>query len=95
VVGTAAAVALAASVDVVLVTPAVLATAEPTLAEARRRGAVVVLLTEPGQDVAAPSWCSQVRLPGSCIDAASWRAAVLPLAVRWGRTTGWPWREHA
>jgi glycosyltransferase involved in cell wall biosynthesis len=94
VVGSAAAVALAASVDVVLVPAPILPIAHPTLADARRRGALVAVLREPGQNGEAPAWCEDVRLHGPLADPASWQSTVLPLAAKWGRTTGWPWRGH-
>lgn len=86
--------ALAPSVDVVLVAAEHLIEVLAPLADARRRGAVVVVLHRGAVDPTAPDWTEVVVVGGSLADAGTWQRDVLPLAARWGRTTGWPWRDR-
>jgi glycosyltransferase involved in cell wall biosynthesis len=85
-------VSLAGSVDVVLAAAADIGSLEAPLALARRRGARVVALHVAGSEQQTPSWCEDVTLDGSIDDAAAWRPA--DWSARWGRTTGWPWRDE-
>lgn len=87
-------VGLAASADVALVAANDLADLESSLGDARRRGAVVVVLHPPGSSVRAPAWAEAVQLDGPMTSPESWRGALLSRAASWGRTTGWPWREQ-
>lgn len=85
-------VAVAALVDVVLIPLAQMTRVEPSLSDARRRGAVVVALLGPDDPDEAPAWCEVLRLPGA-LTAEIWTSHVAPRSVSWGRTTGWPWRD--
>lgn len=87
--------ALAAAVDVVLIGAGDLADVRPAAADARRRGAAVLVLVAAGSAAATPDWAQAVHLTGAASEPATWVAEVLPAARHWGRTTGWPWRDGA
>ena len=84
---------LAQSVDVVVVANGVLA-AEllPLLHRARRHGAVVLEVVEPGGSATLP-FAAPSRLTGPAECASSWVTALSAAALH-GRTTGWPWRSE-
>jgi glycosyltransferase involved in cell wall biosynthesis len=92
VLGRLAAVALAPSVDVVLLDAADVGTLEPALAHARRRGARVTALHARHAALATPAWVEDLVLGGDTLDPSAWQSAVRPRASGWGRSTGWPWR---
>ncbi len=87
--------ALAAAADVVLVVSSDLLLLQDAMSEARRRGAVIAVLTGVEAASDPPDWCTAVPLDGEISDAAAWQAGPLTFAADWGRTTGWPWRGRS
>ncbi|GAC1441629.1 MAG: hypothetical protein NVS3B26_11530 [Mycobacteriales bacterium] len=93
VVASLAGVGLAVLVDAVLIATEHVTPLLPALAAARRHGARVITVGTRGTtDV--PAWCEQTLLITELTTLTGWQGN-LPTAVgRWGRTTGWPWRDQ-